>query len=302
MLILDFIFYLMRFLLLFILTLLIQSCHADNEVAIQFPSGGYPYVKYVPKIEQDFYFYPVKDVISRQDSLLAAFYQHHFYSAFDEPNLSLQPPTSPVFRLTFESSFLGYAAVLTLTQKEIIVKEKKTGYPTPYPNEGKLDSFEREHLHLLQMHYPISEYKDNPFRKKFLDSLATVYPQLHDPSYYLSLLNKAKVFDSKPFTYQKWTVPISKKTYKKLIDSINQSGYWNMNYMENRCIGEATHPDGFMLEAATSEKFQVVNYIECYKASSFQNTCKSLMKAGKLDVSFKMYREAIREEFNSAKQ
>jgi hypothetical protein len=274
--------------------LLISSCQVVKLKNIQFPEGGYPYAKHVLPNEQDFYFYPVRDVIPRKDSVLAAIHQPKLHKGFDEPNLSLRPPKSPIFRLTFEAG-LGYIAFLTLTPDSIIVKEIRADTTKSNSDEETLNSLEKEHLRLLGMHYLMDEYKGRLSRKRYLDSLTTVYPQLLDPRYYLSLLHKEYDFDLKTSGYRQWTVAISKRKYRKLVTSINQSGYWKMKYLELRCPGEKMHPSSYSFEAATPDKYQVVIYMDCKETTSFQRVMKALMKKGGLDKSIKKWqKESVR--------
>lgn len=292
----------MRTALIFLPLIWTSSCQINDEPTIRFPSGGHSYVKEVPVTEHNNYFYPIKYLLSRKDSLENAFYLPYFYSAFDEPNLSIRPTASPIFRLTFQSSYIGYVAVITLTDDKIIVKEKKTGHPNPYPDPDKLNSLEREHLLLLKRYYPVGEYSEISNRKKLLDSIGLVYPKLHDPKYYFLLLDKSKAFDADSFMYITWTIPISQKLYRTLIDSFNQSGYWKMNYWERGCLGKTMHSDDFSLEAATPEKFQIVNFAECPEPPAFQRACEYLMRAGKVHLSFERYQDSMRDKMSQIHQ
>jgi hypothetical protein len=189
---------------LLLMPFLLFSCQIKRQEAIHFPKGGYAYVKDPPSEAINFYHYPLKDVISKKDSLRAAFYDAEYYPAFDEPNISLHPPKKAIIRFVYESSFIGYSAIVTLIEGKITVKEKVTGYPyTFFPDMANLDSMEAWHLNLLFTRYPLYEYKNEPNRKGYNDSLLKRFPRLNDPHYFLLLMNKAKKRPKEPFTYRK---------------------------------------------------------------------------------------------------
>ena len=269
------------------------ACQSDNQ--LQFPEGGYPYREKTTSSDSSFYFVPIKDAISTRDSFYAAFYGYHFHQSFDEPNLSLQPPDKPIFRFTYENSYVGYGAVLTMTEKEIILKEVKTGYPIPLRNQEMLNETEQNHYWFLWEHFPIPEYrqqniKQKPWRVHYVDSITATSPKLLNPAYFLQLWDKTIDYGDEPFTYKQWQVPLTAKKFRHFVDIINNSGYWKMHPVTNNCPGEFTHPDGFSLEAIVPSKYHIVNYTQCYNDTTrFAKACDELIKYAKLDESMKQW-------------
>src|SRR5688572_8970430 len=85
------------YLLLFIPLFTVISCNDDEIV---YPEGGYNYPKHFEDKDTTFYFYPLKDIRSTEDSFKTA-NNYSILNGFDEYNLSLSPKDKPTFRLTY---------------------------------------------------------------------------------------------------------------------------------------------------------------------------------------------------------
>jgi hypothetical protein len=156
-----------------------------------------------------------------------------------------------------------YAAILTIQEKKIIVKELETGFAMPYQDLEKLDSFEQKHFNLFQMYFPLNVIEVKSRTRKYLDSMISIYPQLSDAKYYRFLIDKTNSFGDEKYSYTVREIPLSKRKYKYFVELINHSGYWKMKPYIDDCPGVSTHPDCFSLEAATLDKYNYVYYVEC---------------------------------------
>jgi hypothetical protein len=286
----------MRLSAIYILSFLISACD-DKEKSIQFPEGGYTYITDLANKDTTFYFYPLKDSISSRDSIKAAYYGDHFYHSFNEPNLSLKPSDKITFRLVYENSYIGYAAIVSLTEKEIKIKEVKTGLAAPYQDTKNLNELEQNHYGLLKRYFPIKDYKGKARTKSILDSIANIYPQLLDADYFRHLLNKSSAFGEEPFTYRMWSIPISKEKFRYFVVLINKSEYWKLRPYTFTCSGVSTHPDAYSLEANTPLKYQMANAYECQDdKSKFSEACKELIKYAKVDKSKEKWEEQLKRK------
>jgi hypothetical protein len=285
--------------LMFAFALLVFSCKRKDKPEIQFPEGGYPYSKNLNAQQEQFYFDPVKAEISKKDSVLIASDCPQLFQAFDEPNISISPPANPIIRMIFFTGRLGYEAFVTMTEAEIIAKETKSGYAMTYSDETKLDSLERRHFYLLRKCFPFNEYDGDVRTKRYLDSLIRVFPKLNESAYYVKLRRRAKGVSKEPFSYRSWKVPISKEIYDSIVGLINKSGFWKLPYINYECDeGAMDGGDSYILEVATPKKYQVVNHAKCYHNSTpLDKACKALIKASKVDESFKRYEDKIKEKF-----
>ena len=220
-----------RYSIFVILIFAFCACDSNNIISIQYPDGGYNYSEKISSKDSNFYFYPLKDLLSTKDSFDYSYYSDHFYSSFDEPNLSLRPRQKGIFRLEYFDGALSSMkpVVIVLTEDEIVVKEGNKGQAVPWPDTSKLNQLEKYHYELLQWRFPLDDTSYNPWQKKYLDSIAKQHPKLRNPAYYRYLLDKSKALEEE-FTYTTKKISISNKTYKYLVDQINQSGYWKMPF------------------------------------------------------------------------
>ena len=261
---------------------LLSACNGNRPKAIHFPVGGYSYPKEIDAKDSSFYIYPIKDSLSHKDSFEMTTYLEEVFTSYEEPNLSLRPPTQPVFRLVFQPSW--YIAILTLQEGKLLVKDIQTGYPLADFDERRLDTVEQDHLNLLRMHYPIDQFKGRSYQKAYLDSLVSVYPQLLEAAYYRQLTDKASEYGTEPFTYRTRELPLTKAQYNHFVRLINESGYWKLKPVEFNCIGESTHAGVYYLEAATPTKYNMVAYMICNEDSSkMAKAVNELIRFAKLD-------------------
>ena len=280
----------------YILLFFLIACHPKQPESSSLPEGGYLFSTELTN--KDFPFNPIIDSVLSRDSFIMATYWSRFYKSYEEPNLSLSPSKQYTARFVFSDSFLGYSAVVTLSGDTLWVKQILSGQPVPWNDENKLDSLERVHFHLLGMYFPLDQYEGSPRRKLFVDSLTKVYTKLLDPSYYQQLWNKSLTIEE-PFTYKKWSIPISKSKARELIQQINNSGYWQMKPEVSNCSGAVTHPDFVTLEVATPQKYNYVSYLECDgDTSKFAKLCEEIMKQAKVEEN----REKWYEDFKRKNQ
>ncbi|HMK17659.1 MAG TPA: hypothetical protein VK492_05670 [Chitinophagaceae bacterium] len=270
-----------HYLLLFIPLFVVISCKDDE---ILYPDGGYDYPKHVEDKDTTFYFYPLKDNISTEDSFKTA-NTYSFLNGFDEYNLSLRPNDKPTFRFTY---FGSPTAVVTLFQDQIIVKELIKGFWFDVPDTTKLSSKEKIHFDILERFFPLNDTSYKKWKKIYLDSFAAADPELLDPNYYKYLLDKTGAIGINKFEYSLKKVPITKKTFVYLLNQINRSGYWQLPF-ENWCDNIPTDVNGFMLEANTPKKYNAVNSLSCPDDSTkYTRACQELIKYAQMDSIIKL--------------
>lgn len=283
--------------LIIFIALLLSACSSDRTKNIQYPEGGYEYPRRVGEKDISHYFYPIKDILSTKDSFGFATYSETLFLSFNEPNISLKPSKNPFFRLIYFPGGTSYIALLTLQENTIIVKETLTGYALPYPEDEKLDSLEKEHYQLLERRYPINEYVGESWRKKYLDSLTNLYPQLLDANYYKGLINKMSTFGEEKFTYRTREINLTNEKYLYFVTKINQSGFWKMKPIVEKCIGAVTHSSAITLEAATPYKYNSVTYMDCENdTSSFGKVYKELLQYSKIYQNEKRWHDQQMKE------
>jgi len=90
-----------------------------------FPGGGYEFPSGYTNADTNYYRFPIKDIVSKKDSFRISEY-HLFYRPFNEPNISIKPLKSPVFRLVY-SPALKKPIIIVISERQITVKE---GDPT----------------------------------------------------------------------------------------------------------------------------------------------------------------------------
>jgi hypothetical protein len=183
------------------------------------------------------------------------------YKSFQESNLSLKPESKAKFRLISGSY---PAIIIIITESELIIKQSKSGSVYPYTDQNKLTKSEYEDLNFLTYNYPLKKKNLSKYewRNKWLDSLVVVRPELLSAKYYLTLLEKGKTFGEDKFTYNTKRVSISHTTFRKIIDTINASGYWSHSY-QVPCNSHPNDASSYILEANTPEKYNVVRVDDC---------------------------------------
>jgi hypothetical protein len=266
--------------------LLCLSCHSR---AI-FPPGGYVYPTHVADKDTNLYFYPVKDRQSRRDSFYDA-YMYLFFKGMDEPNLSFKPMPTAIFRFVYEGYINPNHYIITLSETEITVKKLPNGDPSRQPlqpDTNRLTPQERFLVKILDRDFPVD--KINPHRlrrRKWLDSLGRLYPQLYNPAYYASLIEKEGLVTYRHFNYTYRKSSITPGTYKSLVEMIDTSGYWQFPPRlppENQAI-DVFDAAGFILEANTSQRYNMVEGCFCGDDSTrrFELVLDALAKAAGLN-------------------
>ncbi|MEO6232746.1 MAG: hypothetical protein ABJB11_17250 [Ferruginibacter sp.] len=266
--------------------ILLWGCNNPHKLPeIVFPEGGYDLPKHVDDKDSNFFCYPIKHIESANDSFHDAFYGHLLLSAFNEPNISTTSFDTPVFRFIFQC-WTCPTIVITLTPTKIIVKK---GDRVDYVKraDSLLSGLENYHLEILEWNFPIikSNTEIRQPRQRYLDSLINLYPKLTDPDYFNHLLNKVFIPSKTPFTYSTTNIPISFNQYAKIIDKLNESGYWEMPF-NLPCNNSPMDAAGFTLEANTQTKYNIVKFGACGDGEfeTFKKACRELVKLANIDI------------------
>jgi hypothetical protein len=256
----------------FLLLITLASC----TTGINYPEGGYDYPKQVADKDTNFYYYPLKNTLSRKDSFDYAT-EYLFWKPFNEPNLSLRSLGKDVFRFQY-SAWASKSHVIILTENKIVIK---SGIPAELYETDKsvLTEIESDHLSLLERRFPLDAPQKNPFLKHYLDSMVKAYPKLLDPAYYGSLEKKTYTIKDIKFDYAQKEIPIKKEDFISFVNLFNNTGFWKLPF-ETQC--ENTGADGngvFELEANTKYKYQVVHVDGCSRdTSKFTRACQTLIE------------------------
>lgn len=271
------------------LILLLAACRPG----IKYPPGGYPYPEHVADKDTGFYYYPLKDKLSRLDSFLAAG-DSLMFKAYNEPNLSLKPMPSPVYRLAYQAFRIPRVLIITLTPNEITVKRDTAGELTRVEEDtSRLEPVERWQVRFMDRYFLIGQFTEK--RRHHNDSILALYPQLRDPAYYQHLKQKESVPLKTAFGFLTFKIPLTAIEYQHLADLINTSGYWQMPNT-HRCTEDFTDGDGFSLEANTPEKYNVVAGPVCPNDSSkYHKACQELVRYAKLDKYIDLIRSSKME-------
>jgi hypothetical protein len=250
------------------------SCKS-NKPKIDYPIGGYNFSVNVDNKFSDYYYYPIKDLEPRNDSVWDGFI-YKYYHAFNESNLSIKPAEHPTFRF-FYHGFKQMPIIITLTNEYIIVKSGKKYQDILNENEDKLSEAEKWQYSFLTRYYYTDSNNLSPMRKHVLDSALIIYPQLLDPKYFRYLFDKA-VDANTQFTYSTVIKSISNKDFEYLVNKINSSGYWGLS-STIFCKELIADGVGFELEANTTKKYNVVKVPQiCPNDSSkFIQACQELI-------------------------
>ncbi len=263
------------YLFLFISVLFI-TCKPNKEINIAYPEGGYPYPKNISSEDSNFYFLPIQKRVGRRDSITICCLSP-IYSGFNEQNLSLESPTGDIFRFVLD----GWDAMITLQQNKIEVKELTSSPVESTPDENKLDSIEKLHYGLFDVQYQLSDEKFPKWKRKSIDSLLKLYPQLFDPGYYLKLVSKVYPY-KKQFDYTKKETKISGGQFKQIVNLINKSGYWDKAYYSVDC--DIIGGEGVFIEAIVKRKYQCIFYKLCPEDSSdIKNAYNLVLKYGAIE-------------------
>lgn len=253
---------------------------------MHYPPGGYDYPKQVAARDTDFYFYPIRNLVSRRDSMRDAMVYESF-RAFDEPNLSLRPMSTDIFRLTYGEALNRDIIIIILNPKEIVVKSGKATHEyAQLPDTSRLDTLERRLVTLLDRYYPLDEKKTNrsAWRQHYIDSMGKRYPRLYDPIYYRSLWDKEYAYSKPLFTYTSRKIRITPSDFDHLVSGFNSAGYWHLP-VELPCQSPPMDGWGFTLEANTSSKYNIVSAGSCDDTDTthFSQACQELIRYAKMD-------------------
>jgi hypothetical protein len=275
----------------FFALILLSACHLKSH----YPSGGYPYPKHFAAKDTNFYFYPVRDKFSRSDSIRDAF-AYISYREMDEPNLSLSPMPSAVFRLTYDEVMGHGPTVIVLTRDSLIVKLGH--YTDEYyklPDTSRLDTLERRLIKLLDRHYPLDKVSTDTsmharWRKHYLDSMGRRYPQLYDPQYYYTLMEKELAHSKPLFTYTRQSKKISDSDFHRFVNLLNASDFWHLP-PECPC-SDFNDSWGFTLEANTATKYNMAEQCMCdADTTRFKYACQELIRLAGLDKKIHVYHD-----------
>jgi hypothetical protein len=243
--------------------------------------GGH---KFLPVTTNDssFPYFPLKDKMPKRDSFNNSFYAPAFLSVFEEPNISLRPATSPVYRFIFQCQ-TSPAYIVNITEDAIIIKEgKQVSYLTAINtlSNPKDDSL----LGIFKSKYPIkmndSSLNDNARRN--LDSLISIYPELLSKSYYDSLIHEAYLPLAKPFKYKAERKPIKHEEFIELQNLFIRHGYWSMPF-NIRCENPPNDGCTFSLEANNVSNYNIVKAGNCNdQPTGFDSICHAIINAAGL--------------------
>ena len=242
------------------------SCNTN----IIFPDGGYQYPASLNTYDTSFYYYPVKKIISEDDSLGIA-NSNLVYKFFNETNLSLRPMNNNIFRLT--SIDRRGVTIVTLTEGLLTIKEG---------NPDTLFVFDTTRLSEIEnLLYSVGNFFYKTIvkgrRNVYVDSLIRLYPQLQDRNYIIGLRERIFVHKGNPFIYSVKKIPLSIDDYNSLINEINQSGYWSLPY-SIECAGDIADGGNIILEANLQDKYNVASTSGCNEDNvNFTKVCYKIL-------------------------
>jgi hypothetical protein len=266
--------------------LLDAGCHSR----MGYPSGGYPYPKYLTGKDTQFYCYPVKDKETRRDSILDAL-NYVFWQSADEPNLSLRPMPTDVFRFVYSEALNPTTYIIRLTPTGLVVK---TATPTEefdrLPDTNRLTPLDRLLIRILESNYPIDDtgLHRSPWKRHYLDSMGRLYPQLYSTEYYLSVRNKEYPHLKPWFNFTSRTIILKPGEFERLVSVINKSGFWELPY-EMPCQDRPMDGWGYSLEANTAMRYNYVGAGSCVPdTGSFTKACQTLVNFAGLERKIRL--------------
>jgi hypothetical protein len=261
--------------------LLITACHSPAH----YPAGGYPYPENLSGKDTSLYYYPIKDKESRRDSMWDAL-TNADWRAIGEPNLSLRPMSTDVFRFLYSEALNQtlYIVTMTPTQLSVRICRPNDTYGN-LPDTSLLDTLERRLIRVLYKNYPLDEKDPRmlPLKRHYIDSMGRLYPQLYDPAYYIKLRNKEYPHSKPWYTFTIKTIPLKPADFKHLITVINESGYWHLPF-KFPCEDPPMDGWGYQLEANTVYQYNFVGAGSCDPdTSAFTKACQELVHYAGLD-------------------
>lgn len=271
------------------LALLIAAISCNQP--IMYPEGGYNYPAKDSAIDTNFYYYPLRDVLTRQDSFKMSS-SFLYYQAFDEPNLSVAAKYEDIFRFSFQG-FKFLPVVITFTKNQMTIKTGSSDYMTDgMIDENRLNEVEQKQFRFVSKRYPYYSSNENDihYHTKYIDSMLEVYPNLRSLSYYKYLFNKALVPNWRHLhAYTTKKINLSYREFKHLVSIINDSGYWKLP-LKMPEITQSTDGYGFSLEANTKAKYNLVMAnCDCDPRSRFFSICKEIVKCAGLQKQIDVF-------------
>jgi hypothetical protein len=251
------------------------SCHQTP----QYPAGGYPYPKNISGKDTNYFTYQLRDSMKPLEKWRDE-YSYMFYREFKEPNLSIKPQPKETFRFVYSEAF-GNSVIIVFNKDSLTVKEGN--HTVLYDQDTtRLSAIENLHLRILDRWFPLETAGKKPWRKRYLDSMIKLYPQLPDPAYYHKIYEKTWITTDEKFTPQVTKFPITKLLYDSLVTAINASGFWSMPWKID-CESHMADGYGFHLEANTRTKYKIVETIGCPgDSSAFTKACQKIIDASKI--------------------
>jgi hypothetical protein len=254
------------------------SCKDEPVI---YPDGGYAFINTDTIEDKSFPFFPVRDSMDVYDSLTGIFYETTIRILFHEPNISLKPAETEIFRLHISGFSIPYY-FFTLTNGKIIAK-KSLSYEIYSDNKKKLTKLELFHYEYLKTNSPMVYGKEKAFtktrRQLYADSLVKLYPELKSIHYYIYLFRKANYPLPDSFKYETKIITLPKVVYTDLIRILNKSEYWKLPlHLECNDVGVATDGYGFSLEANYGEKYNYVSASYCpIMSTNFSKACQEII-------------------------
>lgn len=262
--------------------LLTQSCHEANDIS--FPNYGFDFPKSVSPHDSDEFYYPLKNISSKRDSILN-YQSHYLFNAYDEENLSISPTEVPTIRFTYAA--MSYPVIIKLTPNTIILKQGYKGDFIPYYGVTNLTEIERLFFYNNYFGYDSSNLSAGKLRK--WDSLIQVYPTFNDPAYYNYVLDKAELPNTNPLKYHTKRIHISHSTYVSLVNSINGSDFWT-GKINRDCNPGWTDGGGYILEVNTGKKYNVIFCtLGCPINDTIPKFCQDLINLTGLKEEIQLY-------------
>lgn len=261
-----------------------------SKPSIDYPDGGYAYVKDVKPADTSHYFLPLRDSIPVEDSLLYV-EGGFFFKSFHEKNLSIKYEGEDVFRLSIDGTLRSI--IIVIKERELILKQHVSDLPvSPYPEEDPslLSEEERMYYYFLQKHFPYTRRFSSP-RRQYVDSMLKEHPFLRNPAYYRQLKEKATVKKGEPFLFTTTRLALPDSLFNRWVRSINGSGYWQLPF-KNDCIEDISQVNVFILEANTSKKYNMAVCPTCYNSATqkLKKACQQILEYAGIDKDLVLWR------------
>ena len=118
-----------------------------------------------------------------------------------------------------------------------------------------------------------------------------LYPELLDDSYYYKLITKTYPATQTEFKYELTRFAITRDQFIKVINDINQSGYWKLPSLIH-CDDPPLDGYGYRLEANTARSFKSVSSFSCTgDTSNFPKICQEIVELAKMGDEIHLVRK-----------